>query len=204
MAVAEKQKSLTEIFLEVAQPDEEGFSREVPIEELIAIDERFRTNNGCNWARSDGPLGKKYHVDRPLENGRVAAIKLNGFNQNPSEKSIRSDIFTAVKSRKCAVLATGNNIECDHKNGRYDSRTVASLETQRQEDFQPLSKAANDAKRQHCKTCKKNHHRFDAKRLGYHESYIKGDAKTNICQGCYWYDPYAFNRAMSEHFQKKL
>jgi hypothetical protein len=37
--------------------------------------------------------------------------------------------------------------------------------TQKLEDFQPLSKAANDAKRQHCKICMRTGERFDAKKL---------------------------------------
>ncbi len=51
-------------------------------------------------------------------------------------------------------------------------------ENQRLEDFQPLSKAANDAKRQFCKECKRTGIRYDAKLLGYPMSYYSGDANT--------------------------
>jgi len=41
------------------------------------------------------------------------------------------------------------------------------VKTQTLEDFQPLSKAANDAKRQFCKECRRTRKRFDAKLLEY-------------------------------------
>jgi hypothetical protein len=46
--------------------------------------------------------------------------------------------------------------EIDHKNGWKNDLSVMNPKTQKLEDFQPLSKSANDAKRQHCKECKKN------------------------------------------------
>jgi hypothetical protein len=92
-------------------------------------------------------------------------------------------------------------MECDHKDGTYNTKTNESLETQRMEDFQSLSKAVNDAKRQHCKECRNNHcvKRYDAKRLGYLVSdvHIKDQP---FCQGCYWNDPQEFNRIVSQAF----
>lgn len=74
-------------------------------------------------------------------------------------------------------------------------------EEQKLSDFQPLSKAANDAKRQFCKECKRTGKRFDAKLLGYPMSYYKGGANHNGnedgCEGCYWYDPLEFKRHLS-------
>ena len=76
------------------------------------------------------------------------------------------------------------------------------MSTQKEADFQPLSKAANDAKRQHCRECVRTGKRYDAKRLGYKESYIVGNAKTSVCVGCYWYDPLQFNKLISKDFNK--
>lgn len=45
--------------------------------------------------------------------------------------------------------------------------------TQTLEDFQPLSKPANDAKRQFCKECKRTGIRYDAKQLGYTVSFTE-------------------------------
>ena len=75
-------------------------------------------------------------------------------------------------------------------------------ENQKLSDFQPLSKAANDAKRQFCKECIATGIRYDATKLGYPMSYYKGEAEHNgeedACIGCYWYDPLEFKRHLKE------
>ncbi len=71
--------------------------------------------------------------------------------------------------------------------------------TQTLDDFQPLSKPANDAKRQICKKCKETNLRFDAKNLGYNISFIYGDIHYNEdlkCKGCFWYDPLEFRKKL--------
>lgn len=65
----------------------------------------------------------------------------------------------------------------DHKNGIKNEGRVISNENQKPEDFQPLSKAANDAKRQFCKECRQSGIRYDAKLLGYPMSYYSGGAE---------------------------
>lgn len=69
-------------------------------------------------------------------------------------------------------------------------------------DFQALSKAANDAKRQFCKECMRTGIRYDAKQLGYQCHTIREEAKhnneENACIGCYWYDPIEFRRHLQE------
>ena len=79
---------------------------------------------------------------------------------------------------------------------------VMNNENQKLSDFQPLSKAANDAKRQYCKECRASGKRFDAKLLGYPMSYYEGVAEhqgeENACIGCYWYDPLEFKRHLIE------
>ena len=79
---------------------------------------------------------------------------------------------------------------------------VMKNEDQRLSDFQPLSKAANDAKRQFCKECRQTGIRYDAKKLGYPMSYYKGGAKHNneedACVGCYWYDPLEFKSHLKQ------
>ena len=79
---------------------------------------------------------------------------------------------------------------------------VMRNEDQKLSDFQPLSKAANDAKRQFCKECIRTGIRYDAKKLGYPMSYYKGGAKhngeENACEGCFWYDPIEFRRHLTE------
>ena len=72
------------------------------------------------------------------------------------------------------------------------------MKNQKLSDFQPLSKAANDAKRQFCKDCERTNIRYDAKKLGYPMSYYKGnsthDGTATGCEGCFWYDPIEFRK----------
>jgi hypothetical protein len=86
----------------------------------------------------------------------------------------------------------------DHKNGMKNEARVMKNEDQKLSDFQPLSKAANDAKRQYCKECRRTGIRYDAKLLGYPISYYAcGRTHNNeedACVGCYWYDPLEFKK----------
>ena len=78
-----------------------------------------------------------------------------------------------------------------------------NIENQKLEDFQPMSKPVNNAKRQHCKECRKTNIRFDAKQLGYSISYTHGDKNYHgSCVGCYWYDPLEFNKEISRKKKK--
>lgn len=181
------------------------FSREVRISELKNIHPGFESTNGCQWARSDGSyLGKKYKIKRPKVNGKVFAIQLDGPNSNSIKnyRSIRPDIRDSIAKQRCVILDVGSNIEVDHKNGRYNELSNISLEKQKIEEFQPLSKAANNAKRQHCKDCIRTGKRYDARRLGYKEGWIVGDENTSHCSGCYWYDPKKFNKIISRDYKK--
>lgn len=165
----------------------------------------FESTNGCQWARSDGSyLGKRYKIKRPKLGGKVFAIQLDGPNYNSVKKhrGIRQDIRTEISKQRCVVLDVGSNIEVDHKNGKYDELSNISLEDQKINDFQPLSKAANDAKRQHCKECIQNGKRYDARRLGYKEGWVVGDENTAPCIGFYWYDPKRFNELISRNYNK--
>lgn len=196
-----KNENLISQFMAIANPDEDGFSREVTMEELIAINPDFKLGNGGGWCRGDGSL-KKYHIKRKKEKNKIVSVKLNGKNLNPKERAIDKNIRSAVIKQPCAVLGINSGIECDHKNGMYDDRGVADPKSQKVNDFQPLSRSVNLAKRTHCKKCEETGVRFDAKQLGYSESYLKGDINRTTCVGCYWYDPQKFNFQISKDFKK--
>jgi len=68
------------------------------------------------------------------------------------------------------------------------------LETQTIEDFQPLHRNANLIKRGHCKSCKENGIRFDARILGFFVGWTKGKKEYESCVGCYWYDIEDFHK----------
>ncbi|HIU82191.1 MAG TPA: restriction endonuclease [Candidatus Ornithoclostridium faecavium] len=194
----------TELFIQLAQPDANGMSRWVSASEFVGQYADLKFGNGASWARKESTLAKKYIIefDKSITPGNgIDRIRLNGFNDGDYSQHIRADIKRAIKARRCVVLGTSNP-EVDHKNGMKNEARVMRNEDQRLEDFQPLSKAANDAKRQYCKECMRTGIRYDAKKLGYPMSYYKGAAthhnEENACEGCYWYDPIEFKNHLQE------
>lgn len=181
-----------------------GFSSEIEIDELAKYHHSFYTTNGGDWCRSNqGYLGSRYNIKRDLRRGRIFSVKIDGYNKKTKiNQSIRSDIFKEIRSKRCAILDIGTNTEVDHKDGMKDDWRLNDKSFQKLDDFQPLSKTANDAKRQHCKRCLETGIRYDAKKLGYSESYVFGNANSKTCVGCYWYDPRAFNKEISKDFIK--
>lgn len=176
---------------------------QVKIEDLEKIHPSFRTRHGCDWARRDtGYLAKKYEIRHYYEDGSVSAVEITGRRAAPLVgRGIKSSIKKSFKGARCVVLDTGNTVEIDHKDGRGNYLPV---DKQTENDFQPLSKPANDAKRYHCKVCRNTKCRYDARRLGYSAGWIKGDEKSSFCEGCYWYDPRRFNEEMSKGYKKDI
>jgi hypothetical protein len=197
-----KKISKTDLFLKLVNPDSNGITRWVSKEEFSGEYQTLRFNNGADWCRKESKLAKKYNIefDRSLTNGNgIDRIRLNGFNLNNSigNQTIRSDIKNYYKKLRCVILNTSNP-EIDHKNGRKNDPIALNVKTQTLDHFQPLSKAANDAKRQFCKECKSTNNRFDAKKLGYPLSFYNGNIshnnRTDGCVGCFWYDPIKFRK----------
>ncbi len=194
----------TELFIKLAQPNENGVSRWVDTSEFVGEYACLTFGNGASWARKESMLARKYVIefDKSITPGNgIDRIRLNGLNNGDYSQHIRADIKRTIKAQRCVVLGTSNP-EVDHKNGMKNEDRVMRNEDQRLEDFQPLSKAANDAKRQYCKECRRTGIRYDAKKLGYPMSYYKGGAthnnEENACEGCYWYDPIEFKKHLQE------
>ncbi len=191
-------KSKKDLFLELAKPYEQGFSRDVKIEEFVQDYQKLQMGNGGDWCRDDGKLAEVYNIVRTLKKGKIVSVRLEGFKKIPIDKQIRKDIVSFYKHKKCVVLDV-SNVEIDHKDGRRDDPRISDLSAQKQDDFQPLSKCVNNAKRQHCKVCRETGIRYDATKLGYAISHYKGGTKYNgSCIGCYWYDPFEFNKNVSK------
>ena len=189
--------TLSEEFLLNFPPDENGWTPIIKLDELLAINPNFKSNNGCQWARKGSKLDNTYNLkrfqakDMGGKGNRVVAFQLQGFKEKAENHSIPIEVRRALKGRPCVVLGVvTSDMEIDHKNGRYDSESYTI------NDFQPMSKAANDAKREQCKRCISSNCRFDAKTLGYTISFIEGDFNTSTCPGCFWYDPVAFRQAL--------
>ena len=153
----------TELFLELAKPDKQGISRWVDVTEFVGKYKELQLGNGGSWCRKSSSLAKKYLIefDKTKTKGNsIDAIKLVGLNkEEPFNQNIKKEIKDYYQQQKCVMLgikgdSDNTKIEVDHKNGRKDDARVGNVKTQRYEDFQPLCKAANDAKRQICKKCK--------------------------------------------------
>ena len=198
-----------ELFLELAQPDENGISRWVNTSEFVGKYSTLELLNGLSWGRKSSTLAKTYIVetDKSITAGnKIDRIRLNGFNTSHTSthtQSIRSDIKREIAQKRCVVLGTNRSCdhktEVDHKDGRKDNPRIMNTATQTLEDFQPLSMPANDAKRQFCKECKASGKRYDAKLLGYPVSFTQGNENYTQelgCVGCFWYDPVAFRQAL--------
>lgn len=215
----------TELFLELAKPDYKGFSRWVHVSEFVDKYIDLQLGNGGSWCRASSSLAKKYIVefDKSITSGNsIDAVRLAGFNTSKAfNQNIRQDIKEFYKNKNCVMLgingkSENTRIEIDHKDGRKDNPRISNIKTQKLEDFQPLTKAANDAKRQICKRCKETNLRWNAKNIkGNPYSYYEGDEKYTKelgCIGCYQYDPVAYRKTsviriskeVTENIMKKL
>lgn len=190
------------LFLDLAAPDSLGFSRAVSVAEFTGKYAKLLFGNGGDWIRKDGPLAKRFNIRRhPEGTGRITHVELQGFTKVVIQKPIPESIRQAVTAGRCVVLSTGSP-QCDHKDGRLDDPRLSDASQVTVQDFQPLSRPANDAKRQHCLECRTTGNRFDATRLGYSVGQVRGDGKYNgTCVGCYWHDPLFFNGEVSKNYQ---
>jgi len=101
------------------------------------------------------------------------------------------------------TIINGNSVntkvEVDHKDGRKENERVSNT-TQKLDDFQLLSKAANDVKRQIYLKCKETNKRWNAKTLqGNLFEFYNGDenyAQEVVCVGCYQYDPVEYRKTV--------
>lgn len=161
----------TELFVELAKPNESGVSRWVSVTEFVGKYVVLQFGNGGSWCRASSSLAKKYNVefDKTRTSGNsIDAVRLNGYRSESSfSQFIRKDIKDFYKEQRCVMLGVkgfseNTKIEVDHKDGRKDNWRVSNPETQSRDDFQPLCKAANDVKRQICKECKMSNIRWDA------------------------------------------
>ena len=142
--------TLGETFLANFPPNENGWTEIVTLEQLEAINPKFNTKNGCSWGRSDASWLKPYNFKRFHANemggkgNKTIAFQIQGFKESSKNRAIPNEVRKALKDKPCVVLGVkSGEMEIDHKNGRYDQENYTI------NDFQPMTKAVNDAKRQH-------------------------------------------------------
>lgn len=160
----------------------------VDVDEFVGRCDRPKLSDGGSWYRDDGPLAREFTIHRIKEKGWIVAVELHGEKKQPIGKSIPAQIKAQITAQRCVALYTSNP-ECDHKDGRRDDPRLSDASRVTSDDFQPLSKAANNAKRQHCRECRETGQRFDARQLGFPAAQTKGNGVyRGSCTGCYWYD----------------
>ena len=207
----------TDLFLELANPDENGVSRWVEITEFVEKYKELQLGNGGSWCRASSALAKKYVVefDKNITSGNsIDRIRLNGRNlQKSFNQNIRQDIKDFYKTQNCVMLGINGSsentkIEIDHKDGRKECQRVSTSVLQKLEDFQPLCKAANDVKRQICKRCKQTDKRWSAKNIkGNPYEFYDGDENFTQelgCVGCYQYDPVEYRKSSVRKISKEV
>jgi len=205
------------IVFEVSTPNKDGESRWVSINEFVGEYSSLKLGNGGSWCRASSDLARKYNIkfDKNKNNGNsIDAIRLRGFNVNRIfRQNIRTDIKEYYKKQNCVMLGINGSsentkIEIDHKDGRKENERISDVKKQKQEDFQPLCKAANDVKRQICKQCKITNKRWNAKNIkGNPFSFYDGDENyTNElgCVGCYQYDPVAYRKCSVKKISEEV
>lgn len=215
----------TDLFLELANPDENGISRWVNIQAFTWKYKDLQLWNGWSWCRASSTLAKKYIIefDKSKSSGNsIDAIRLNWLNTAPVfNHNIRGDIKEFYKTQNCVMLwvngkSENTKIEVDHKDWRKSNERVSNVKTQHIEDFQPLCKAANDIKRQICKKCKETNKRWNAKNIQWNPyDFYHGDENYREdlwCIWCYQFDPVEYRKTSirkisseaSEYIMKKL
>lgn len=63
------------LFLELACPDEFGFSRIVDVSEFVGKYSCLKMGHGGDFCRTDGSLGKKYLINRIKEKNTIIGVK---------------------------------------------------------------------------------------------------------------------------------
>jgi hypothetical protein len=206
----------TELFIKLANPNENGESRWVYATEFVGEYADLQLGNGGSWCRASSSLAKKYIVefDKSITKGNsIDAVRLTGLRKEETfNQNIRQDIRDYYKGERCVMLGVrgfseNTKIEIDHKDGRKEDWRVSNPATQLLEDFQPLCKAANDVKRQICKVCKQTGKRWDAQNIkGNPYSFYVGDSSYTDelgCVGCYQYDPVAYRKSCVARVSKE-
>ena len=206
----------TELFIKLANPNENGESRWVYSTEFVGEYADLQLGNGGSWCRASSSLAKKYIVefDKSRTRGNsIDAVRLAGFRKEETfNQNIRQDIRDYYKTQRCVMLGVrgfseNTKIEIDHKDGRKEDWRVSNPATQHLNDFQPLCKAANDVKRQICKECKLTGQRWDAQNIkGNPYPFYEGDSSYTEelgCIGCYQYDPVAYRKSCVARVSKE-
>ena len=161
------------------------------------------TGNGSKL-RKGCAFKKKYEIEYKKNGKKITHFRCCGWHTetNIFNQYIRKDIKDYYSRQPSAWSGLTSEIEVDHKNGRKNDFRLNDPKKQTFDDFQSLTKAENDFKRQKCIECMATNKRPSASEknapfayLGV--DYIEGDSNYNEsigCRGCYLYDVEKFKK----------
>lgn len=152
------------------QPDENGYSKWVSVEDII--DAGLSWSNNGNVRRGIAFAVNEYNWEfKRANNRRIIEMRLNGNNNSAAfNQRIRKDIVDELRKETvsnfapdCIVPLVDNDKEIDHRWGRKDSpkyEYISDVNKQSIDDFQLLSHSHNQFKREQCVKCKETNLRF--------------------------------------------
>jgi len=117
-----KRKSKTELFLELARPDENGVSRWVDVSEFTGEYERLQIRNGGHCCRKGSLLARNYIVELDksrTQGSSIDAIRLNGHRDDTTFEPKEKTIDERKNKHLCSILnETDYNYSCNVKGYR--------------------------------------------------------------------------------------
>ena len=146
-----------------------------------------------------------------LENSKmqgIIGIFVHSKRVNINKRPIKKEIDRAIKKKCCVSCGSRSEIICDHKNDIYNDENVLNVDTQKENDFQPLCNHCNLQKRQIFKDETKNNKIYSAKNLEKYKSFpfdFPWEKKAfdvndvNTKTDTYWYDPVEFNKKVFQY-----
>ncbi len=88
------------LFIELAQPDDEGKSRWVSKSEFVNEYASLMFKNGADWCRKESTIAKYYYIEFDKRSRGIDRIRLNGLKKEEDRigsQVIRTDIKTTTK-----------------------------------------------------------------------------------------------------------
>ena len=68
MGIAKKESNQ---FINLANPDKNGYSQPIDVTTLTGNDKNLNVNNGCNYAKQNSQLQEEYHLIKVYEKGTI-------------------------------------------------------------------------------------------------------------------------------------
>jgi hypothetical protein len=180
------------------QPDENGVSRWVSIEELAPAGLKWDGNGNGRYGIYFGLSGYVWETVR-LNNeprGKILKLRTSGMRTTPAvQVRIDADIKKHFSQSTHCNISTlpirKGKLEIDHRYGHYEHPTYRELYAsgaQRVEDFQAVDAQQNLIKRAMCDTCIDTGIRPAHPELGFVEG-GEGHTEHHPCRGCYLAEP---------------